>query len=187
MSTRAFLEEEDYDDFTDVPLKLHSVLDFLDTGAASVDGATERNNHVLSTDSESEEDSRGAETPKSLRLTPFIGAAALPRECYCLDKANCMCKLFDLPPLLTHKMPTLTALPAPLERVTPLSSSTAGGGGVATVVVTGVPPSVAESVHFVPLHLTHLELGKPAAATTASSSTPATTTRTSTRATCCRC
>ncbi|KAL7703235.1 hypothetical protein N2W54_006795 [Lotmaria passim] len=189
MSTRAFLGEEEYEDFTDdVPLKLHSVLEFLDDAkAASVDGTTEHQ-HVSSNNSENEEDAQTSATPSSLRLTPFISATAVqPRLCYCLDKEHCMCGLFELPPLLTRKpsLPSSIAPAAGEGRV--LSSSLPDEGPIAAAAVqprTTPAASVLDTVHFAPLHLPDLHLTKTQGAATAQTTASM---RTRTCTTCCRC
>lgn len=186
MSTRAFLGEEEYDDFTDdVPLKLQSVLAFLDdVKAASVESTTEEHQHVSSNDSESEEDAQmvPVDTPNSLRLTPvFTTASVQPKQCYCLDKAHCMCNLFALPPLLTRK-PSLTGA-APLaagEQRAALSSSLPEE--TAAPVRTPLSTSGVAEMHLVPLHLASLHLLKPLPELALTSST-----RMGTSTTCCRC
>jgi hypothetical protein len=182
MSTCVFLEEEEYEDFTDdVPLKVHSVLEFLeDTKAVSSDTATEHQ-HVSSNDSESEEDTQSAETLRSLRLTPFMTAATVqPRHCYCLDKANCMCDSFALPPLLaaTHKSTFATAAPSSTAKYGVLSSSLPDEGRVAAIA--------GEKVHYIPLHLRGLHLAKLQSVTAAPVAGDFST-RPSTSTTCCRC
>ncbi|KPA73277.1 hypothetical protein ABB37_09988 [Leptomonas pyrrhocoris] len=186
MSARAFMVEEEYEDFTDdVPLKLHSVLEFLDdVKAVSMDSTTEHQ-QISSNDSESEEDVPSAEFFNSLRLTPFIAATTQPHPCYCLDKANCMCNLFSLPPLL----PLRPSTPAAVEYRVLSSSPPAEKAAAPTRMGLSTSTTAAEGMHFVPLHLAGLHLAKlqggPRTLTTASSSTSTTTTTMTT--TCCRC
>ncbi|KPI85845.1 hypothetical protein ABL78_5099 [Leptomonas seymouri] len=183
MSRRSFINEEEYEDvMDDAPLKLHSVLDFLDDAKATLADSATEHHHVSSNDSESGEDVQSAETSDSLRLTPFITAAATPRQCYCLDKASCMCSSFLLPPLLTRKpLPSATAPPTAVRGA--LSSSFPDQGAEASAGA-ALSTSAGVCVRCVPLHLVDLHLAKPqdvpSARMTASSWT-------GTTMTCCRC
>ncbi|CBZ25030.1 hypothetical protein, unknown function [Leishmania mexicana MHOM/GT/2001/U1103] len=111
-TTRHYMVDEDCEDFSDVPLKLHSFLEFLDVGLSSTDGSNTEP-HVSSNVSEKSE----GELPESgirrlLRVAPLKAAADRPRQCYCLDNAHCICGQFFLPPLLTRNaagpLPPLT-------------------------------------------------------------------------------
>ncbi|CAC9470944.1 hypothetical protein conserved [Leishmania donovani] len=111
-ATCHYIVEEDCEDFSDVPLKLHSFLEFLDAGLPSTDGSNTEQ-HVSSNISEkSEGEWLESDIRHSLRGAPLKAAADRPRRCYCLDDAHCICGQFFLPPLLTRNaagaLPPLT-------------------------------------------------------------------------------
>ncbi|GET87196.1 hypothetical protein, unknown function [Leishmania tarentolae] len=111
--TRHYMAEEDFEDFSDVPLKLHSFLEFLDAGLPTADGSnTEKPNSSSNVSESSVEELLESDICGSLRVAPSKAAVDLPRQCYCLDNVHCMCGRFFLPPLLTRNaagvLPPLT-------------------------------------------------------------------------------
>ncbi|KAG5509045.1 hypothetical protein JKF63_06053 [Porcisia hertigi] len=121
--TRHYLAEDDMEDSSYMPLKLHSLSEFLDTRAISTDGHSTEQQHVSSNASEeSEGESLGFDIRRSLHLAQLNGATDRPRECFCLDNVHCICGKFFLPPLVTRN--TATALQPLTHGLTTSSSQT---------------------------------------------------------------
>lgn len=131
--------EEDCEDFSDVPLKLHSFLEFLDVGLPSTDGSNTEQ-HVSSNVSETSEGAwLESDIRHSLPGAPLKAAADRLRQCYCLDNAHCICGQFVLPPLLMRH--AAGALP-------PLTHSLATSGSEADAVDATYTSSTATMTSF---------------------------------------
>ncbi|KAK7196568.1 hypothetical protein NESM_000595000 [Novymonas esmeraldas] len=152
--------DDDLDDYTDIPLKLHSVFDFLDgtAAAASADGGITERQHVSSNVSDEESDA-DVLTRRSVRLTALDMATAHrgSRECYCLDNAHCMCGQFLLPPLLTRR-PTVA-----LSQLTFGLATSGPEAAVATTAArrTDTVSHTAEDPVHIPISLSPVRLAAP--------------------------